>query len=104
MDVAECRCGYEHAGPGQDYPIGRVVRVKLASDEIFDAYHDGLAAAGADATDYELQEAGHLALSEPEASLQSLASSTRFASARLDQTDDPARIPTPPAPRRLPVR
>jgi Fe-S-cluster containining protein len=104
MDVADCKQGYDLAAPGQDHPIVRLVRAKLASDEILDAYHRGLASAGVDAADYELQEAAHLALSNPGAAADWIAGRPVFASARLTEAAaEPGRIPTPRAPRRLPV-
>jgi Fe-S-cluster containining protein len=104
MDAADCKQGYDLAAPGVDHPIVRLVRAKLASDEVLDAYRYGLAAAGADPSYYELQEAAHIALSVPGSSDAWLAGSAAFATARFDQTEEPSRIPTPRAPRRrLPV-
>jgi Fe-S-cluster containining protein len=101
MDVAQCKTAYDLAAPGKDSPIDRLVPAKLASDVVLDAYHNGLAASGVDPSDYELQEAAHIALSGEDAIARWLNGEETFASARVNRTIDKRQIPTPRAPRRF---
>jgi Fe-S-cluster containining protein len=102
MDAAQCKAGYELAAPGKDHPIDRLVRAKLASDVVLDSYRGGLVEAGVDVSDYELQEAAHLALSDPRVIGGWLQGHATFASARLNSKIDEGQIRSPRAPRRLP--
>jgi len=101
LDVAQCKKGYDLAAPGKDYPIVRLVPAKLTSDVVLDSYHIGLAAAGVDPSDYELQEAAHIALNDEGAVAGWLDGKATFASARVNRTIDKRRIATPRAPRRF---
>jgi Fe-S-cluster containining protein len=103
VNVEQCRTAYELAAPGKDHPIDRLIPAKLASDVVLDAYHRGLAEAGLDDTEYELQEAAHIALSQPEAMTKWLARKPTFARARIHNAVEPGQIATIRAPRRLPV-
>ena len=101
LDVADCKKGYDAAAPGKDYPIVRLVPAKLTSDVVLDSYRMGLTAAGVDSSDYELQEAAHIALTDEGAVSGWLDGEATFASARVNRTIDKGQIRTPRAPRRF---
>ncbi len=92
LDATECKAAYDFAAPGKDYPIVRLISVKSASEAVLDAYHRGLAEARLDAQDYELQEAAHIAFSEPNAIAEWLRGQPAFASARLNKTFEEGQI------------
>jgi Fe-S-cluster containining protein len=103
VDVQQCKTAYDLAAPGKDHPIDRLISAKLASDVVLDAYHLGLVEGGVDESNYELQEAAHLALSQPSAIAGWLAGQATFARARMNHAADEGQIPIVRAPRRLPV-
>jgi Fe-S-cluster containining protein len=103
VDVEQCRTAYEQAAPGKDYPIDRLIPAKLASDVVLDAYHRGLVEAGLDDSDYELQEATHIALAQPAAIAGWLEGRATLVRARVNHAVEEGQIPTIRATRRLPV-
>jgi Fe-S-cluster containining protein len=89
IDAAQCKAGYDLAAPGRDHPIDRLIQAKVTSDVVLGAYRAGLSDAGVDSSAYELQEAAHIAFSDPGAIAGWLAGEPAFARARLNTTAEP---------------
>jgi len=101
LDVAQCKRGYELQEIGTDHPISRVAPAIAASNGVLNAFREGLADAAVDSSAYELQEAAHIALSDPRAITGWLAGQPTFARARLNPALDPAPTQAPDGRRRL---
>lgn len=93
LDAGDCKSGYENYEPGKDFPISHDVRAMLLADMTWDSYVNALRAVGVDATQYELQEALHIALSDPKAIATWLDGERTFEPARVNETVDAGMIP-----------
>jgi Fe-S-cluster containining protein len=97
VDVSQCKAGYDLAAPGRDHPIDRLLAAIRTSNVVLDTYQRGLTGAGVDAAPYELQEAAHIAFSDPDAIAGWLEGRPTFARARLNEAVEAGKIATPRA-------
>lgn len=92
LDVQQCKDGFDTTTLGQDFPVDHVPDVfDLSLMSIF-VYQQTLSQLGVDASRYELQEALHIALANPNAVEDWLTDDSVFKSASLNESTDEGEI------------
>ena len=89
MDAAECKVGHDVSTLGSDYPVPRIFELQVASAPVMLGTSQGVRDAVGDASPCELQEALHIALSDPTAIGRWLEGDDAFAVARVGQEQPP---------------
>lgn len=98
LDVEVCKTGFEDQTPDVDTALPRSEAPFVLSNMAFMSYVKAIEAAGVDGVGYELQEALHIALSNPNAIDEWVKDGSPFRAARLDPNEPP---PPPPQPIQL---
>lgn len=89
-----CKRAHDLSKPGDNFPVPRVFQLQIAGSLALTALTQAMNDAMGDHSPCELQEALHIALSQPEAVDRWLAGDDAFASARSN--DEGARVPRLP--------